>query len=207
MALTNASRLADFGTGIGTQGAILQVDNADQMVGIGTTDPTAQLEVKQDFKVGGASTITGALTVSGDLHVDGDVSIGGTLTYEDVTNIDSVGLLTARSGLRVTAGGVVVTAGVSTISDNLKVSGGEFTVGTGVTIGIAGVTTFSGTSDIHLVDDVQLMIGDSSDTRLYHDGDHTYLSHGGGTGDLRINANTLQLMSYNCEVYFYGTFI
>ena len=46
MALTNASRLADFGPGIGTQGAILQVDNADQMVGIGTTDPTAQLEVK-----------------------------------------------------------------------------------------------------------------------------------------------------------------
>ena len=228
MALTNASRLADFGTGIGTQGAILQVDNADQMVGIGTTDPTSKLEVKGDFKVSAASTLsgavkisdstnststtTGALIVTGgvgigaSLHVDGDVSIGGTLTYEDVTNIDSVGLLTARSGLRVTAGGVVVTAGVSTISDNLKVSGGEFTVGTGVTIGIAGVTTFSGTSDIHLVDDVQLMIGDSSDTRLYHDGDHTYLSHGGGTGDLRINANTLQLMSYNSEVYFKGTF-
>ena len=34
----------------------------------------------------------------------GDVSIGGTLTYEDVTNIDSVGLITARSGIRVTGG-------------------------------------------------------------------------------------------------------
>jgi hypothetical protein len=226
MALTNASRLADFGTGIGTQGAILQVDNADQMVGIGTTDPTSKLEVKGDFKVSAASTLsgavkisdstnststtTGALIVTGgvgigaSLHVDGDVSIGGTLTYEDVTNIDSVGLLTARSGLRVTAGGVVVTAGVSTISDNLKVSGGEFTVGTGVTIGIAGVTTFSGTSDIHLLDDIQLKVGDSSDTLLYHDGDHTYLTHP-GTGDLRLNANTLQLMSYNSEVYFKGT--
>ena len=226
MALTNASRLADFGTGIGTQGAILQVDNADQMVGIGTTDPTSKLEVKGDFKVSAASTLsgavkisdstnststtTGALIVTGgvgigaSLHVDGDVSIGGTLTYEDVTNIDSVGLLTARSGLRVTAGGVVVTAGVSTISDNLKVSGGEFTVGTGVTIGIAGVTTFSGTSDVHLVDDIQLKVGDSSDTLLYHDGDHTYLTHP-GTGDLRLNANTLQLMSYNSEVYFKGT--
>ena len=64
MALTNASRLADFGTGIGTQGAILQVDNADQMVGIGTTDPTAQLEVKQDLKVGGATTITCLLYTS-----------------------------------------------------------------------------------------------------------------------------------------------
>ena len=101
MALTNASRLADFGTGIGTQGAILQVDNADQMVGIGTTDPTAQLEVKKDFKVGGASTITGALTVSGDLTASGNVTIGGTLTYEDVTNIDSEGIVTARKGVRV----------------------------------------------------------------------------------------------------------
>ena len=99
MAVTNATTLADFSSGIGTQGAILQVDNADQMVGIGTTDPTAQLEVKEDFKVGGASTITGALTVSGDLTASGNVTIGGTLTYEDVTNIDSVGLVTARQGI------------------------------------------------------------------------------------------------------------
>ena len=36
----------------------------------------------------------------------GDVSIGGTLTYEDVTNIDSVGIITARSGINVTGGDV-----------------------------------------------------------------------------------------------------
>ena len=144
MALTNASRLADFGTGIGTQGAILQVDNADQMVGIGTTDPTAQLEVKQDFKVGGASTITGALTVSGDLTASGNVTIGGTLTYEDVTNIDSVGLITARSGVRVTAGGVVVTAGVSTFTDDVKVNS-TLTATEGINV-TAGVTTIAGTS-------------------------------------------------------------
>ena len=35
----------------------------------------------------------------------GNVSVGGTLTYEDVTNIDSVGLVTARSGIKVTSGG------------------------------------------------------------------------------------------------------
>ena len=43
-----------------------------------------------------------------------NVSIGGTLTYEDVTNIDSVGLITARQGIKVIAGGInavgVVTA-------------------------------------------------------------------------------------------------
>ena len=37
---------------------------------------------------------------------DGNVTIGGTLTYADVTNVDSVGVITARSGLHVTGGSV-----------------------------------------------------------------------------------------------------
>jgi hypothetical protein len=44
----------------------------------------------------------------------GNVSIGGILTYEDVTNIDSVGIVTARTGVRVNAGGINVVSGVST---------------------------------------------------------------------------------------------
>ena len=127
MALTNASRLADFGTGIGTQGAILQVDNADQRVGIGTTDPDTKLEVKGtikgiDVSVSGASTITGNLEVGGNIDLTGNITIGGTVTYEDVTNVDSLGIITARSGINM--------------------SGGQFLVGTGVTIGVAGVATF-----------------------------------------------------------------
>ena len=43
----------------------------------------------------------------------GNVSIGGTLTYEDVTNVDSVGVITARNGLIVTAGISTLGAGVS----------------------------------------------------------------------------------------------
>ena len=38
MAITNASRLADFGSGIGTAGAVLQIDNANDRIGIGTTN-------------------------------------------------------------------------------------------------------------------------------------------------------------------------
>ena len=38
----------------------------------------------------------------------GSVSVGGTLTYDDVTNIDSVGLITARSGIKVTAGSITI---------------------------------------------------------------------------------------------------
>ena len=39
----------------------------------------------------------------------------GALTYEDVTNVDSTGIVTAGKGVRVTTGGVVVTAGITTV--------------------------------------------------------------------------------------------
>ena len=73
------------------------------------------------------STTTGALQVTGgigvglSMTVGGDVSIGGTVTYEDVTNIDSVGIITAQSGLRVVGGGLTVT-GVSTFFSNVGIN-------------------------------------------------------------------------------------
>ena len=61
-------------------------------------------------------TVTGIVTatttsqnITGDLTVSGNVGIGGTLTYEDVTNIDSVGIITARSGINVSGGTLTVT--------------------------------------------------------------------------------------------------
>tara|TARA_R100000697_G_scaffold109877_1_gene125978 strand:+ start:720 stop:1505 length:786 start_codon:yes stop_codon:yes gene_type:complete len=54
------------------------------------------------------------INVSGAATFTGNVTIGGTLTYDDVTNIDSIGIITARNGLKVLAGGAnivgVVTA-------------------------------------------------------------------------------------------------
>jgi len=71
---------------------------------------------------GNADTATSAVTVTQaaqpvitsvgtltSLDVSGNVSIGGTLTYEDVTNVDSVGLITARLG--IVASGVVTATG------------------------------------------------------------------------------------------------
>ena len=61
----------------------------------------------------GAGFITN--NVTGDLNVSGNISIAGTLTYEDVTNIDSVGLITARSGIRVTGDVIEAPAGQNKI--------------------------------------------------------------------------------------------
>ena len=48
------------------------------------------------------------VSVTGGLSATGNVSVGGTLTYEDVTNIDSVGMITARKGIQVLADGINV---------------------------------------------------------------------------------------------------
>ena len=62
--------------------------------------------------------ITGLSTFVGDASFTGNVSIGGTLTYEDVTNIDSVGIITAQSDVHVGAGLSVV--GVTTFASNVN---------------------------------------------------------------------------------------
>ena len=53
----------------------------------------------------GSPTFTNGIVVSGVGTFSSQVSIAGTLTYEDVTSIDSVGIVTARTGLKVLAGG------------------------------------------------------------------------------------------------------
>ena len=54
---------------------------------------------------------TGEITFVTDAVFNGTVGIAGTLTYEDVTNIDSIGILTARSGVRIGTGGTVGPSG------------------------------------------------------------------------------------------------
>ena len=55
--------------------------------------------------IGSTETVTlDGLSVINDVSIGGTVSIAGTLTYEDVTNVDSVGLITARNGIVVGSG-------------------------------------------------------------------------------------------------------
>ena len=67
-------------------------------------------------RTGGAIGAPSGINVSGAMTAtsgsfSGNVSIGGTLTYEDVSNVDSVGLITARTGVKVTSGGINIAAG------------------------------------------------------------------------------------------------
>jgi len=69
----------------------------------------------------------------------GNVSIAGTLTYEDVTNIDSVGLITARSGILVTGGGGINLSGGAGV-----VTATTYRVGTAATLDASGLSVSAG---------------------------------------------------------------
>jgi len=68
-------------------------------------------------RTGGAIGAPSGIVVTGVSTLGGDVSIGGTLTYEDVKNIDSVGIITAQSGIRVSSGGVGIADSIFHLSD------------------------------------------------------------------------------------------
>ena len=73
----------------------------------------------------GTPNITvGDITAAGAAF-SGDVSIGGTLTYEDVQNVDAVGLITARSGIKVQTGGIEVTSGGLSVDNGFTTLGGD----------------------------------------------------------------------------------
>ena len=73
-------------------------------------------------------TVNAITAASGS--VSGNFSVAGVLSYEDVTNIDSVGLITARNGLNVLAGVTSMTGGVrynggGSLREKVKVTAGK----------------------------------------------------------------------------------
>ena len=146
--------------------------------------------INTGIKFAGVTTITTLNSATDTLTIGGPVSIAGTLTYEDVTNVDSVGLITARDG-------IVVGSGITLSKD-----------GDGFFTGIVTATTFSGAfsgdgsaltgvanTDVIFTDKITLPdssagsinVGLGSDLEIYHDGGVTndsYISN--DTGDFFI---------------------
>ena len=91
---------------------------------------TSQIRVDEITNRSGLGTVTiydngfeftGVTTFTENVDIEGNLTIGGVLTYEDTTNIDSVGVITARAGVHVTGGNLAV--GHNNPSVNLHVRG------------------------------------------------------------------------------------
>ena len=119
-----------------------QFPNGIQVTGVVTAttlDTTVPfLSAGDNIQLGnaGIATVTEIKATTGSFT--GNVSIGGTLTYEDVTNIDSVGLITARNGVSVTSGGLKVLAGGSNFNATIT---GTATTATTVSVANEGSDT------------------------------------------------------------------
>ena len=94
-----------------TQGATLpsgKTISGSGTIAVNSSGTAAGLTGTPDITInnitGVAATFTGA------------VSVGGTLTYEDVTNVDSVGLITARTGINVVAGNTSIKGAVEAVN-------------------------------------------------------------------------------------------
>ena len=78
-------------------------------------------------RTGGPPTLSQGVIVSAAATFSTDVNISGTLTYEDVTNVDAVGLITAKSGIKFGAagiGGTIAANGNTTLAGVVTATGG-----------------------------------------------------------------------------------
>jgi hypothetical protein len=126
--------------GISSGAVVTGVVTATSFVGDGSglsgIDATALKDSGGSVKVQGN---TSGIVVTGVSTFTGNVSVGGVITYEDVTSIDSVGVITARDGIKIGAGqSVSAVSGIVTYyGDGSKLSGVE-----------SGVVNFVASGDI-----------------------------------------------------------
>ena len=156
MALTDATRLANFSSGVGTDGtldtnnlnisgvataATLKVGSAITAFGGIVTATTFSGTLSGNATSATTATNAEGLTGTPDITIRNITGVAATFTgvvsYEDVNNVDSVGVVTARAGLNVVGGGATVT-GVSTFFDTVR-------VGSAITLGSSsGIVTATG---------------------------------------------------------------
>ena len=125
MVVVGNARVTDT-LSVGTATIVFDGSTDTLTVGTGATISSAG-EISASTYVGSGASITGVIAegLSGtpNIQVDvitassatftGNVSIAGTLTYEDVTNVDSIGIVTARSGIEI-GGPVILNLNTST---------------------------------------------------------------------------------------------
>jgi hypothetical protein len=149
-------------------------------------------------RTGGAVGFPTGVVVTGVATFNNQVSIAGTLTYEDVTNVDSTGIITAKSGVKVTGGEILVGSGFSVGQAGIVTASG-IRVGTAITIdatsGIITATSFSGpfsastgsfTSDVDIADKI-VHTGDTN-TAIRFPAADTFTVETAGSEALRVDS-------------------
>ena len=154
----------------------------------------------------GAVIISGGVGIAKSLFVGNNVTIGGTVTYEDVTNVDSVGIITAQTGviitagrgLQVTAGGLNVAAGVGTFKGILDADAevtaaggvdiaGGLKVGAASTLAAVTATTIGATGDVDIADKI-VHTGDTNTALRFPSAD-TITAETSGSERVRIDSS------------------
>ena len=163
------------------------------------------------LQFGGATKAQASAT---GVTVTGNLGVSGVLTYEDVTNVDSVGIVTARGGIRVGTGGTVGPVGsgiVTYFGDGSQLSGIEVGIATE-----ASTVTDGNTLVLNLAKDDHKVLasgvvtidvtggteGDSHTIRIQNTGIATvgfathFLFPSGGTPNLPIASGAKSLISF-----------
>jgi hypothetical protein len=111
-------------SGIVVTGVVTATSLSGNASGLSGIDATALKDSGGNIKI---QANTSGIVVTGASTFSSNVSVGGVLTYDDVTNVDSVGLITARSGIRIGAGqSVSAVSGIATYyGDGSQLSGIE----------------------------------------------------------------------------------
>ena len=158
------------------------------------------------------------ITVPRDTTVTRNLTVGGVLTYEDVTNVDSIGIVTARAGVLVGSGitlskdGDIFATGVTTsttfvgaLTGNVtgNISGGTVAGSTGTFTGnvsVSGANIKLGDSSSSNDDRLQLGAATNGDLEIFHDGSSSYMDN--ATGDLYMRNSSGQiLIRANTDAY------
>ena len=156
-------------------------------------DTTTDLVVGVTTVGGGVSAVDGFF--SGIVTFSQGVSIGGTLTYEDVTNIDSVGLITARNGIVVGSGitlskdGDAFFTGVTTSTTFVGALTGNVTgnVTGNISGGTVAGSTGTFTGDVDIADKI-IHTGDTNTAIRFPEAD-TITAETSGSERLRITSD------------------
>jgi hypothetical protein len=108
-----------------------------------------QLTFGAEIPVGYGLTGAGGINVGGAATISGNLTVGGVLTYDDVTNVDSLGIVTARGGFEIGAsgvGGTITAAGAVEFAGIVTATSFSGNISGGTVAGSTG--TFTGDVDI-----------------------------------------------------------